>query len=88
MQAAPPPLRAKYDAIAKAEKGKYNIPEKKFTSTGIPLDVIAQHEADRKDAIEAERQDIKNFVMQKSVNKSQYETALFYILHLTFFVCL
>ncbi|XP_026330706.1 protein maelstrom homolog [Hyposmocoma kahamanoa] len=67
---APPPLRAKYEAIAKVQKQKQNVPEKKFTSTGVSLAEIAQQDAERKDAMEAEREDIHNFVVQKSVNKS------------------
>ncbi|XP_052748886.1 protein maelstrom homolog [Galleria mellonella] len=71
---APPSVRSKFEAIAKQEKQKRNIPDTKFTSHGISLAEIEQQEKELRDAEEAERQDIKNFVKLKSFNDSiKYE---------------
>ncbi|XP_053608741.1 protein maelstrom homolog [Plodia interpunctella] len=69
-KAAPQSVRAKYEAIAKKEKEKTNIPLHKFTSTGISLAEIEQQEKELREAEEAEQRDIKNLVKLKSFNKA------------------
>ncbi|XP_046968070.1 protein maelstrom homolog [Vanessa cardui] len=67
---APPSIRSKFEGIAKKEKQKFNIPDTKFTSTGIPLSVIEQAERDVREAEEIERKDIKNLVNLRAFNNS------------------
>ncbi|XP_047508096.1 protein maelstrom homolog [Pieris napi] len=63
---AQPSVRAKYEAKAKAEKNKNNVPQKKYTSYGIPISEIIRHEQEQKQAEEYEKQDISNLV---AINK-------------------
>ncbi|XP_072943387.1 protein maelstrom homolog [Epargyreus clarus] len=65
---ATPAIKAKYEQIAKQEKEKNNIPDKKYTSTGIPLSEIERQEKELREAVEAELKDIKNLVKLKSFN--------------------
>ncbi|XP_049874962.1 protein maelstrom homolog [Pectinophora gossypiella] len=67
---AKPQVRAKFEAIAKAEKAKSNVPEQKFTSTGQSLAELEALENERRAAEKAEERDILNFVKQKSVDGS------------------
>ncbi|XP_059046634.1 protein maelstrom homolog [Achroia grisella] len=71
---APPPVRSKFEAIAKQEKQKKNVPDLKFTSNGVSLAEIERQEKELRDAEEAERKDINNLVKLKSFNGSiKYE---------------
>ncbi|CAG9788402.1 unnamed protein product [Diatraea saccharalis] len=65
---APPSVRKKFEEMAKKEKQKKNIPEMKFTSTGVSFAEIDRQEKELKEAEENERQDIKNIVKLKSFN--------------------
>lgn len=67
-QDAPPNVRAKFEERAKKAKQQNNIPEMKYTSTGVPLSEIDRQEKELRDNEEAERQDIKNIVKLKSFN--------------------
>lgn len=68
MQDAPPSVRAKFEERAKKEKQHSNGPERKYTSTGVPLSEIERQEKELRDAEERERQDIKNIVNLKAFN--------------------
>ncbi|KAJ8719437.1 hypothetical protein PYW08_011612 [Mythimna loreyi] len=76
---APPSLRARYEARAKQEKEKRNIPVAKYTSTGIPLSVIEQEQKALQEAIEYEIQDIINMVKTRTINKSIYDDDIYVI---------
>ncbi|XP_045774102.1 protein maelstrom homolog [Maniola jurtina] len=67
-EAAPPAVRAKFEAIAKKEKQKYNIPECKYTSQGVSLAQIDREAEELQRAIEDEQKDIKNMVTKKGLD--------------------
>ncbi|CAK1542941.1 unnamed protein product [Leptosia nina] len=67
---APPSMRAKYEARAKEEKNKSNIPTKKFTSTGMSIAEVDMIEQEKREMEERELNDIQNFVNVNSVTKS------------------
>ncbi|XP_047998023.1 protein maelstrom homolog [Leguminivora glycinivorella] len=68
---APPPVRAKYEAMAKQAKMKNNVPEKKYTSTGISLAEIDQMQMEQQKAEEDEVKDIKSFVKLNSFSSNE-----------------
>lgn len=68
---APPPVRAKFEAMAKQAKQKYNVPEKKYTSTGISLAEIDQIQMEALKAEEDEVKDIKSFVQLNSFSSNE-----------------
>ncbi|KAJ2951395.1 hypothetical protein O0L34_g13539 [Tuta absoluta] len=74
---ASPALRAKFEAMAKTEKEKSNVPERKYTSYGVSLADIEAEQREARAAAEAERRDIINFVKQKSVNQSILDEDIF-----------
>ncbi|KAJ8720054.1 hypothetical protein PYW07_012097 [Mythimna separata] len=76
---APPQVRGRYEARAKNEKERRNIPIAKYTSTGIPLSVIEQEQKALQEAIEYEIQDIINMVKTKKINKTIYEDDVYLI---------
>ncbi|RVE42830.1 hypothetical protein evm_012505 [Chilo suppressalis] len=81
---APPAARKKFEEMAKKEKQKRNIPEMKFTSTGVSLAEIDRQEKELKDAEETERQDIKNIVKLKSFN-GEIVNEDFYLMDVNFY---
>ncbi|KAL0878700.1 hypothetical protein ABMA27_003755 [Loxostege sticticalis] len=81
---APPNIRAKFEEMAKKEKQKRNIPEMKFTSTGVPLSEIERQEKELRDAEEAERQDIKNMVKLKCFNGAIMQE-YFYVIDVNYY---
>lgn len=70
-QDAPPSVRSKYEEMAKKEKQKANIPEKKYTSTGVSLADIEQIDKELRDAEAAEVKAIQNFVKLNSFNSNE-----------------
>ncbi|XP_063538702.1 protein maelstrom homolog [Cydia strobilella] len=68
---APPPVRAKFETMAKQAKQKNNVPEKKYTSTGISLAEIDQIEMEAQKAEEDEVRDIKSFVKLNSFSSNE-----------------
>ncbi|KAI5638950.1 HMG-box domain-containing protein [Phthorimaea operculella] len=74
---ASPAVRAKFEAMAKAEKAKSNVPERKFTSFGVSLAEVEAQAREAREAAEAERRDIVNFVKQKSVDQSILDEDIF-----------
>ncbi|XP_060804099.1 protein maelstrom homolog [Amyelois transitella] len=69
---APQSVRVKFEAIAKEEKEKRNIPLQKFTSTGVPLSEIERQNRELQEAAEAEKQDINDLIKLKCFNKAIY----------------
>ncbi|XP_073945972.1 germ-plasm component protein maelstrom [Choristoneura fumiferana] len=68
---APPAARAKFEEISKKEKQKANVPEKKYTSTGVSLADIEQMDKELRDTEAAEVKAIQNFVKLNSFNSNE-----------------
>lgn len=80
IQDAPSPVRTKFEAMAKREKQKTNVPEMKFTSTGVSFAEIERRQKEQQEAIEREQKDILNKVKSKAVSGG--ESAICTFLHL------
>ncbi|CAG5043626.1 unnamed protein product [Parnassius apollo] len=81
---APTSTRAKFEDMAKKAKQKYNVPEMKYTSTGISLAELEQQEREAREAQEAELEDIKNLVTLNFV-KGSICTEDFYLMDVNFY---
>ncbi|PZC82168.1 hypothetical protein B5X24_HaOG210976 [Helicoverpa armigera] len=65
-----PQERARWEAKAKQERTKQNMPVIKYTSTGVPLTHIEQQQKEIQEAIQNEIDDIRNMVKIKAFNQS------------------
>ncbi|KAL4720172.1 hypothetical protein ACJJTC_016448 [Scirpophaga incertulas] len=81
---APPPVRTKFEEKAKKEKQKYNLPDMKYTSTGISYAELERQEKEAKDAEASELKDIKNIVKLKCFNGAIIHED-FYLMDVNFF---
>ncbi|XP_063828800.1 protein maelstrom homolog isoform X1 [Ostrinia nubilalis] len=81
---APPNVRAKFEEMARQEKLKRNVPDQKFTSTGIPFSEIERQERELREAEEAEREYINNIVKLKSFN-SEIIHEYFYVMDVNYY---
>lgn len=70
-------VRNKYESKANVEKQKMNVPQHKYTSTGISLAVIEQQQKELQKAEAMERKDIQNLVKLKTINNEIIEQDFF-----------
>ncbi|CAH1637036.1 unnamed protein product [Spodoptera littoralis] len=80
----PPSAKAKYEQIATKAKEKRNMSNTKYASTGVPLQMIAQKEEEKQNAIDNEIQDIKNIIKTKTFSNEILDE-YFYLIDVNYY---
>ncbi|XP_075976831.1 germ-plasm component protein maelstrom isoform X2 [Anticarsia gemmatalis] len=76
---APTSVRLHFEDIAKKEKNRNRAPEK-YTSSGIPISVIQRQQKELEDAMDFEREDIKDMIKTKVLNNNQVLEEDFFVM--------